>query len=68
MTATGRLIQLASEIAWRQAEFARLKQAVRADGPGAERGVTVYSVRSTTVKRHVRRGFTAVRVTRRAGK
>ena len=30
MTATGRLIQLASEIAWRQAEFARLKQAVRA--------------------------------------
>ena len=60
MTTTSRLISLAAEIAWRQAEFSRLKQAVAQ----SSEGVTVYAVRETTVRRHRRAGYRAVRVQR----
>jgi hypothetical protein len=66
MTTIEKLISLASEIAWRQVEFARLKQRQRESGQSVS-GVTVYAVRETTVRRHVRKGFTAVRVGRAKG-
>ncbi len=62
MSTTAKLIRLSAKIGALQNEFHRLKESVRESAPG----VTVYSVRETTVKRHTRRGFRAVRVT--AGK
>ena len=62
MSTTSRLVALAAEIAWRQAEFSRLKQAVSQ----SSEGVTVYRVGETMVRRHKRAGYRAVRVTRKA--
>lgn len=63
MTTTSKLISLSRRIADLQAEFARLKGAVRESGEG----VTVYAVRETVVRRHTRKGFRAVRVGRAKG-
>lgn len=59
-----RLVTLSHRILKAQLEFDQLKNEIRKDNePGRyDGGITVYRVNETVVKRHVRKGYTAVRV------
>lgn len=57
-----RLVELSNIIASAQVEFMRLKSYAKEQPEMFDDTVTVYTVRRTKVKAHVRRGYTAARV------